>query len=367
MIATKLKEWMTGTVLPFWASTGVDHETGAFQERLHPDGSPDLAAPRRLRVQARQIYVFAHASCLGWSDNGAAVALRAFDRLMERSWGAGQAEGFAQSLNPDGSVHDPRRDAYDHAFVVLALAWLRRATGEARVSAALDRTLAFIDARLTDPAGALYEDDLRSLPRRQNPQMHWFEATLALPSSERATKGLALFQSRFFDRATGMVGEYYDDRWDRAVGDAGEAVEPGHLAEWSWLLRQAAALLKLDLSADADALLATALTHRAPKTGLLWDEIGRNGEARLRTSRSWPMTELAKACLAKAEAGDRSARAQAEDALRLLDHHFLAKPFAAGWLDRVDEAGAPSSFMVSGSTLYHIFVAISEADRVLNR
>ena len=367
MIAAQLKEWMTGTVLPFWATKGVDAETGAFQERFHPDATPDLAAPRRLRVQARQIYVFAHAACLGWSDDGAAVALRAFDRLMDRNWGAGAAEGFAQSLKPDGSVHDPRRDSYDHAFVALALAWLKHATGEARVTAALDRTLAFIDADLTDPSGALYEDDLRSQPRRQNPQMHWFEAVLALGSAERAAKGLALFQSRFFDRKTGMVGEYYDDRWDRAVGDAGEAVEPGHLAEWSWLLRQAAPLVKQDLDADADALLAAALPHRAPATKLLWDEIGRDGAVRLKTSRSWPMTELAKACLAKAELGDAPARAMAEESLGLLNHHFLGKPFAAGWLDRVTEAGEPLSLMVSGSTLYHIFVAITEADRVLSR
>ncbi len=367
MIAAQLKEWMTGTVLPFWATQGVEAGAGAFHERFHPDGAPDLDAPRRLRVQARQIYVFAHAACLGWSDDGASVALRAFDRLMAANWGTGGVDGFAQSLKPDGSVHEARRDAYDHAFVVLALAWLKRATGEARVSEALDRTLAFIDARLTDPAGALYEDDQRSQPRRQNPQMHWFEATLALPSPERTAQGLALFQSRFFDRETGVVGEYYDDRWERAAGDAGDAVEPGHLAEWSWLLRQAARPLQRDLSADADALLAAALPHKAPKTGLLWDEIGRDGSVRLRSSRSWPMTELAKACVAKAETGDEAARAQAEEALRLLDRHFLRKPFAAGWLDRVDETGAPLSLMVSGSTLYHIFVAITEADRVLNR
>lgn len=332
MIAAQLKGWMTGTVLPFWATQGVEAETGAFQERFNPDGTPDLLAPRRLRVQARQIYVFAHAACLGWSDDGAAVALRAFDRLMDRNWGAGAAEGFAQSLKPDGSVLDPRRDSYDHAFVALALAWLKRATGEARVTAALDRTLAFIDADLTDSSGALYEDDLRSQPRRQNPQMHWFEAGLALGAADRVAKGLALFQSRFFDRRTGIVGEYYDDRWDRAAGDAGEAVEPGHLAEWSWLLRQAAPLLKQDLTADADTLLAAALSHRAPATKLLWDETDRDGAVRLKTSRSWPMTELAKACLAKAETGDAPARAMAEES-------FWASSTIISWASPSPPAG----------------------------
>ena len=60
------------------------------------------------------------------------------------------------------------------------MAWLLRASGAPRVEAALTQTLAFIDGCLTDPQGALYEDDLRTQPRRQNPQMHWFEAMLAL-------------------------------------------------------------------------------------------------------------------------------------------------------------------------------------------
>jgi hypothetical protein len=51
--------------LPLWAGAGYDERRGGFQERLNPDGSPDLTAPRRLRVQVRQIYVYAHAAVLG--------------------------------------------------------------------------------------------------------------------------------------------------------------------------------------------------------------------------------------------------------------------------------------------------------------
>jgi len=55
MIAAALKEWMTTVVLPFWATEGVDATSGAFQERFFADARPDFDAPRRLRVQARQI------------------------------------------------------------------------------------------------------------------------------------------------------------------------------------------------------------------------------------------------------------------------------------------------------------------------
>ncbi len=374
MIEAELKTWMTSVVLPFWGTAGVDSGTGAFHERFHPDASPDLTAVRRLRVQARQIYVFSHAAALGWAPDGRQIALTAFDRLMATYWAADGAPGFVQAVTPDGSIQTPLRDAYDHAFVVLALAWLSRATGEPRVEAALNRTLAFIDAALTDPDGVLFEDDKRSLPRRQNPQMHWFEAALGLkiaadhPSApNRALRGFKLFQDSLYDPRSSLIGEYYDDDWRPAAGEAGDAVEPGHLAEWSWLMRQAQKTLGMTTAPIADALLAAALPHTAPATGLLWDEIARDGGVRLRSSRSWPMTELAKACLAKAETGDVAARAEARSALRLLDQYFLRKPFAAGWLDRVTEDGTPMSQMVSGSTLYHIFVAITEADRVLSR
>jgi len=291
---------------------------------------------------------------------------------MATSWGGDGKPGFAQSQNADGSIRNPTRDAYDHAFVVLALAWLLRASGAPRVETALKQTLAFIDGYLTDPQGALYEDDLRTQPRRQNPQMHWFEAMLALAGAlrhpeahARAARGLALFQSKLFNPKSGALVEYYDDSWAPAPGADGDVVEPGHLAEWSWLLRQAGPLLNFDAAPVADILLDTAFPLRAPETGLLWDEVTEAGAVRLRSSRSWPMTELAKACLAKAEAGDALARVKALEALERLDRYFLRKPFPAGWLDRVDETGSPMSNMVSASTLYHIFVAVSEADRVL--
>ena len=48
-----------------------------------------------------------------------------------------------------------------------------------------------------------------------------------------------------------------------------------------------------------------------------------------------------------------------------LSETFLAKPFPAGWIDRVDADGKSLVNFVPASTLYHVFCALTEAARTL--
>jgi mannose/cellobiose epimerase-like protein (N-acyl-D-glucosamine 2-epimerase family) len=43
---------------------------------------------------------------------------------------------------------------------------------------------------------------------------------------------------------------------------------------------------------------------------------------------------------------------------------FLGRPVAGGWIDHVDANGAPIVDTMPASTLYHVFLAAAEADRV---
>lgn len=364
--------WLRQAALPFWAEAGQDAASGLFHECLLTDGRPERRADRRVRVQARQIYTFAHAAVLGWHPAGAALALRAFDALLPLAENPDGAGGFVHRLRPDGSVADPLRDAYDHAFLVLAFAWLHRATGEARVAAALERVLAFVDQTLTSPDGALIEGTGARLPRRQNPQMHWFEAMQALAAlghpegAARAARFRALFERHFFDAEAGLLGEYFTESWQPAPGQAGLIVEPGHQAEWVWLLRRHDALSGADSTALVERLLAAALRWRDHETGLLVDEALRDGTVLTPTRRSWLQTELVKAWLAEAEAGRPGARAEAVAALETLRRAYLGRPLPGGWIDRLDAAGKPvPAETIQASTFYHIFLAGVEADRVL--
>lgn len=372
-IVSGLTRWLRDDVLPFWAHSGRDPKTGLFLERFLPDRTPDRLAPLRVRVQFRQIYCLSHAAVLGWFPQGAEIALAAWEATRKHFWNAKDGGGFFHILSADGAVTDSRHDSYDHAFAILGLSWLARATGEKRLLAELDELLAYIDRRLTDANGILREGDPHSLPRRQNPQMHWFEAMLAMHDAvahpqalERAARYRHFFETVLFDRPTGTLGEYFTEDWKHAPGEAGASVEPGHQAEWTWLLRSHERLAKLPQSAEASILLETARASADPVLGLLVDETDRQHRIRKGTRRSWLQTELAKAWIAEAEVGRPGARAQALNALAALDRHYLRQPFHEGWTDQLDEKGRPLPGPVPASTLYHIQVAIVEADRVLS-
>lgn len=369
--ARSMRAWLCEVALPLWADVGYDRARGGFHERLSLDGAPDQNCPRRLMVQARQIYVYAHAGALGWYPPGTALALEALEVLLARYRSPDGAPGYVFSVTPDGMVADPLRDTYGHTFLLLAFGWLARASGDARIARLIDEVLEFFDRHLDDGAGGYHEGMPAALPRRQNPHMHAFEAMLALHEAvghrqalARAERLRALLQMHFIDPATGRLGEYFGSDWAPVSPPA--PVEPGHHAEWAWLLARHAALTGRRRDPRARALFEIARAHQDRATGLLPDTVGPDGAAAA-SFRCWPQTEFAKAWLAEHEAGCPQAADEAGSALERVRACYLAGPFAGGWVDRIDRAGQSQVASVPASTLYHLFVAIAEADRVLLR
>ena len=281
-VAADLRRFIIEEALPLWAGPGRDRRHGGVHERLHLDGTPDLRAAKRLRVQARQIYVYAHADALGWYPGGQAVA---FD-ILEFMLAAGRAPdgrpGYVHLLTPEGAVADARRDAYDHMFVLLSLTWLARASGDAQVHRLVDETLGLIEALFDDGAGGLIESVPPALPRRQNPHMHAFEAMLALHetlSHEAAAPRIArlreLLEHHFLCAETGLLLEHFDAALGRLATPEGDVVEPGHMVEWAWLLRRHEAMFGLPRGSLASRMLDDGLRFADPATGFLPDEARR--------------------------------------------------------------------------------------------
>lgn len=373
-IVAALRHWARDVALPLWAEKGFDRQRGGFHERLDFSGRPDLACLRRTMVQARQIYVYARAGLLGWHPEGAEIALRGFEHLAAARHGRDGAPGYVHALTPDGDVADATRDAYDHAFVLLALSWLARATGEPRAFAMIDELLAFLDDHLADREGGFVEAIPLRLPRRQNPHMHVFEALLALHEATghpealpRAGRLLVLLTEKFIDPETGALREFFDAQWRPAAGPAGDHIEPGHHAEWVWLLHRYRVLAGARTDGLADALFAIAARFADPQSGLVVDEADRFGAIRKSTRRCWAQTEMAKAWLVRHEAGDPQAKEAALRVLKGIARDHLSGPFPGGWYDRVDTLGRPDIAFVPASAFYHLFGAITEADRVLGR
>ena len=368
-IVKVLKDHLITHSLPLWATMGWDTSRGGFIERLDANGAPHLEADRRVRVQARQIYSFAKAAQLGWYPDGRDLALKGLDYMIEKAREPDAKPGYVHLLNSDGSVKDPLRDSYDHAFVLLALATVFALTKDAQVRSEIDRVLRFVDKDLRSPHGGVIEGLPPSLPRRQNPQMHMFEAMIALYEAtgepqfqNRAGDFFGLFAANFFDQQTQTLGEYFEDDW--AAIKPG-VVEPGHQAEWVWLLRGFERNTGCPTARFRSSLLKSALRYQDPSTGFLVDEGDPTGRVTRSTRRLWPQTELAKAWIAQAETAEEGAEAEARSALVRLFIHYLNHPVAGCWYDQFDEEGRSLVGFVPASSFYHIICAAAEAEAVL--
>lgn len=371
--ADRVTNWLVSSALPLWADAGVDREGGGFVERLFLDGAPDFAAAKRVRVQARQIYVFAHAHLLGLRPEGAELALRGFEFVRRHA--RHDDRTFAHLLDRSGRIVDDKRDTYDHAFLLLAFAWLFRATGSNEVKRTIDETLEAVDKMLLHSSGQGYrEDDRDSLPRRQNPHMHLLEAFLALYEAtgertflSRADAIVDLFRRCFFDARLGVLREFFTDDWKPASGDMGRVIEPGHHYEWVWLLQRQSCLAETAPLSEIKSLAAFADSKGCEaKTGLAFDEVWEDGRVKSMTKRSWPQTEALKAELALSELAGQGITPRADALLGNLFHYYLDRNVAGGWNDVVDGANLPVATHIPASTLYHVFLAFTEYLRVAN-
>lgn len=247
--------------------------------------------PRELWIGCRMTYVLALAEVHDALPTGPLVehglaALRG--AFLDHRYG-----GWYPAIDAACTATDPTKQAYGHAFVVLAAAAALAAGHEAAVPV-LDDALDLLERRFLDPATGLYRDTLdRALAPREdylgaNANMHLVEALLAADAVGRGTAGRALeVATVVIDRIGRSHGfrlpEHYDgagrvllelNRDQPAHPFRPYGVTVGHLLEWARLLTH---LHHTEAGAEAAWLLpaADALFDRAVADG--WDVDGHPG------------------------------------------------------------------------------------------
>jgi mannose-6-phosphate isomerase len=354
--------------LPLWSTTGWDRTSGGFIDRLTPEGNADYAAPRRVFVQARQIYCYARAAQMEWYPEGREIALKGLEHLLAKAKAPDGRPGFVHTLSPDGSVLDSRRDSYDHAFILLALSSAYAIHADAQIRAEIDSLCHFLDTQLRSPHGGVHEGLPASMPRRQNPHMHLFEAMIAAFDAthdtvfqNRAGDFFALFLANLYDKQKRVLGEYFEEDWSKIEP---VSVEPGHQAEWVWLLKGFERITGCPTGRYRAELLESALRY-TDASGCLVDEGDAAGNIKRPSRRCWPQTEIAKAWIAQAESGEAGAADQARVALSRLERHYLSHPVAGGWYDHFDGEGRSMVATIPASSFYHVLCAVTEAVQVI--
>ena len=362
--ANALKTWVSDIALPFWAEAGRDSRSGWY-EHLNLDRSPDKLAIRRHRIHARQVYTYALAEKLGWYP-GRVVAVETFQFMTHYGHVVDDKAGFIHLLKPDLTVQDDTRDLYDHAFYLFACASLFSIGEEKLAHKTLSAITDYINTSLTSEFGGWRESNLDKLPRRQNSHLHMFEAAMAwMDISDNsiwrnyADEVFSLFEKHFYDPEHQIVREFFNMDWSRVEGPKGETVEPGHGAEWVWLLRQYESRTGINTSRYADSLYEMVLKY--PSKFLNDEEdIARN--VRRDSKRLWCQTELIKAHLAQAEFGNNNAITRASKSVDGFYETYLTSDGV--WVDQINSEGEPIAPTIPVSTFYHVICMITELCRV---
>ncbi len=353
-----LGAWLRGVAWPVWLALGVDRGRGGFFEALDLETKTCGAGFRRLRVAARQVFVFSEAHRAGLAGAGDAVELGL--RFLER-FAAHPEGGYAWRFDLDHRAIDLTRDLYDHAFVLLALAHATSVVGVEGLRAEALHLLDWIERELPHPQGGYLESLPHALPRRQNPHMHLLEACLAAYEvfgdarfMACADRLVGVFASRLFDAASGALPEFFDERL-RPVRKGGVfLVEPGHHCEWVWLLHRYQGLTgpRADLAEISRRLMLFVDRFGVdPVYGGVVDVVDSGGEAVEGGARLWPQTERLKAEFLRADK-DAGRQMQAIAGMRA----FLR---ADGlWFERRDADGVFLRGPAPASSLYHVTGAI---------
>lgn len=362
--AAELSHWLVAEAYPLWATAGSDPVYGGFHESLDQDARPRYE-PRRIRVQARQVYAFARAPSFGW-DGDAAGLVRAGLLYIRRHYR--RPDGLFRTLvAPDGTTLDDRAWLYDQTFVLLALAESQKVLGPQpdlledgqQLREALYRLLKRRDRGF----GSGIPD---AVPLAANPHMHLLEAALAWMevSADPAWRVLAeevvaLALARLIDPSSGALREQFAADWSVLGPEAGPPVEPGHLFEWAWLLFRWSRVQPGAVFTSAGRLVEIGETCGV-RGGVGVNALSEDLTVSDGTARLWVQTERVKAAnyLARhvGTPGQWSVLSAAIAGLR----RYLRRRIPGLWHDLLTDDGYFVTGSSPASTFYHLVSAICE-------
>ena len=361
----RFRGWLFADALPIWWDRGADRAGGGFVDRLELDGRP-AAGVRRVRVQARQAFVYALARRLGWEGPAAEAYAHAIAGVRPLVCEDGLyriAPGAPAPLDGMGLL-------YDQAFVLLALAAAHATFGDPEAETEAERLARRLQA-FAHPLGGYSEAPGLAEPLFANPNMHLFESFQAwsVASPARSWKALAdierdLALGRLIDPTTGALGERFSLGWSAPAQAEDRIVWPGHLYEWAFLLMswdesepaRAAALRLIEIAETAGVDRESGVVYYALDEDLA--PIDRGG-------RLWSQTERLRACAAAAaltgDAGLWDAALQSHGVLE----RFLETPTRGLWRDRIEPDGSFREEPAPASSLYHLASALEGLEAAL--
>ena len=349
----------------------VRPEAGFFV--LDYDGNPLGDTVQELHTTARLTHSYALGKLGGLEGCDAVI-----DQGMEYLWNHHRDPdhgGYLWALD-GGSIHDDRKLAYGHVFVLLAGASAKMA-GHPDADRLIDDVSAVLNTQYWEDSPGLFADEWNrnwspfSTYRGMNANMHGVEALLtAFEATGRDTylkmagRILNFFIYRIAATENWRLPEHYTADWQVDRGYSGNPMfrpsgtTPGHSFELARLLLQ-----HWDLSGRPDdtsrdtawQLVETALADAwDSENGGFAYTLKFDGSPSIRSRYWWPVTEAIGVLASFLKlGGDEGQHVWYSRLWHFADAHFIDHA-NGGWFPEIDASGTPTTTQFNGKPdIYH--------------
>lgn len=361
----------------FFESASINPRGGFYE--LSDDGQPLTPdnAVRQIHVTTRMIHCAAIGSLIGRPGSDEII-----DHGMRYLWEKHRDTrhgGYVWSLDDDGPV-DPSKQAYGHAFVLLAGS-SAKLVGHPLADQVIADATEIIEKRFwDDKVGAVrdeFGDDWRQIStyRGQNSNMHLTEALMAAYEAtgnkrylDKAKRIADLIINRNAVKLGHRVAEHFHEDWTVDKDFAGSEMfrpsgtTPGHALEWSRLLFQLFVLTRKEHSWMPQA--ARSLFRTAIEQG--WDQqnggfyytLDWNNQPIMREKLWWPVAEaIAAAGFIGAHDHDAFFQVWYRKLWDFAENHVIDHA-RGGWHSELKEDLTPTSRLFVGKPdIYHALQA----------
>ncbi len=355
---------LTKNILPYWTNKMTDKVNGGFYGRIDGKDKVYPEAEKGGILNARILWTYSSAYRILGDTSYLRLAKRAKDYILTHFIDS-QYGGAYLSLKADGSPSNTRKQVYANAFFIYALAEYSRATGDKQALAEARKIFALFEKYAADKEyGGYYEVFSREWERvrerligessdkdekTMNTSLHVMEAYANLYRvsgdkvvGDRLRDLIEIFLNKIIDKKTSHLICFMDRQWK----STSTVDSYGHDIESSWLLYEAADLLKdkelTERVKETCLKIANAAAEGYQQDGSMLTE-KNYATGQIRTQRSW--WEQAETVVGYLHAfemtGDELYLNKSLNCWNYIKKYFVDTKNGA-WFSYVSETGIPS-------------------------
>jgi mannobiose 2-epimerase len=363
LLKKEVTQNLTGNILSYWSAKMVDYVNGGFYGRIDRNDKVYPEAEKGGILNARILWTYSSAYRVTGDTSYLRMATRARDYILNHFIDS-QFGGAFRSLKADGTPSDTRKQLYTNAFFIYGLSEYCRATGDKKSLTEARKIFDLFEKYAADREyNGYYEAFSREWVRvrerligessdkdekTMNTSLHIMEAYANLYRvsgdkivGDRLRNMIEIFLDKIIDKKTSHLICFLDRSWN----STSTVDSYGHDIESSWLLYEAASLLKDEklirrVREAAIKIVNAASEGYQPDGSMLTEKDYSTGQ--IRTQRSW--WEHAETIVGYLNAFELTGdEAYLERSLKCWEYtkKYFIDTKNGGWFSSVSESGVP--------------------------